>query len=127
MSHQDLKPIVLHGKTPGVIRGLNTKSSTSTVKKEHFTNVQNSSSIESRIDDGKITTPKKIPRDVSELIKVARTKDESVKTQTLLAKKCNLPIKDISDMENGTMDLTHPNKLKIRTVQRILQLQKFLL
>lgn len=120
MSYQDLNVVVLYGKNPII----HNRCKSVSLKKE-FTNSQNSASIERRIDDGKVTTPLKIPRDVSEILKIARVKNDATKTQSLLAMKCNLPVKDIIDIENGSMDLTHANKLKIRKVQQILSLPKF--
>ena len=124
--HQDLNVVVLHGKNPGVVRNYKTPTSNpNVVKKAGFTNSANSASLERRIDDGKITTPLKIPRAVSELIKDGRCTSETSKTQVQLAMRCNLVVKDIAEMENGSMDLTHSNKLKIRKVQQVLGLDTF--
>ena len=126
MSYQDLNVVVLHGKNPGVVRNYKTPTSNpNVVKKVGFTNSANSASLENRIDDGKITTPFKIPRTVSELIKTGRCATDTTKTQVQLAMRCNLVAKDIAEMENGSMDLTHANKLKIRKVQQVLGLGKF--
>ena len=120
MSHQDLKVVVLRGKNPSV-----RPSSAQSVKKDGFSNTLNAASLESRIDDGKITSPSTVPRDICELIKNSRLKNEAIKTQANLAMRCNFLAKDIADMENGTMVLTHANKLKIRKVQQVLGIPKF--
>jgi len=117
-TYQDHSVVVLRGTPSG-------PRATSVVRKAQFTNTQNSAAIESRIDDGKITVPGKIPHGVSELIKTGRAKTDGCKTQALLAMKCSLAANDIAEMENGAMVLTHKNILKIRKVQTVLALQKF--
>jgi hypothetical protein len=114
MNYQNHTVVVLHGNVP-----------TRKIAVERTHNGMNCASLENRIDAGKITTPQKIPREVSTLIINARVASPTAKTQALLAVKCNYPLNDIKEMENGTMDLTHANKLKIRKVQQVLGIPKF--
>lgn len=117
MNYQDHTVVVLHGNVP--------TRKIAVERPPVSNNGMNSASLEHRIDAGKITTPQKIPREVSTLIINARVACATTKTQALLAVKCNYLLNDIKDMENGTMHLTHANKLKIRKVQQVLGIPKF--
>lgn len=117
MNYQDHNVVVLHGNVPA--------RKIPVVRTPVSNNGMNCASLEKRIDAGKITAPQKISREVSTLIINARAASTTTKTQALLAVKCNYPLSDIKEMENGTMDLTHANKLKIRKVQQVLGIPKF--
>lgn len=117
-SHQDTNTIVIHGKSPCA-----KPKSTKTPDPKIISTGPSMSKIEKKIELGEMSVPKKVPKIFSEFLREYR--NNSKKTQVDVAKICNVPTKDIADMENGTMDLNPVNKIKIRSVQRILKLQKF--
>jgi ribosome-binding protein aMBF1 (putative translation factor) len=69
--------------------------------------------------------PPKISRDVSNIISSKRQEQmigDKKMTQKDLAGRVNLPVSDITSMENGSMILNHENKMKIRKVQQFLKI-----
>jgi ribosome-binding protein aMBF1 (putative translation factor) len=88
-------------------------------------NSMNASSLERKIDEGVVTEPPKIARNISSIFSTKRQEimiGDKKMTQKDLAQRVNLPVADITSMENGSMIMNHDNKIKVRKVQRVLNI-----
>ena len=81
----------------------------------------NGASLEKKIDEGLIGSPELISKDIAS--KIASTRiEKGYQTQKELSLKCKLNQNEINQMEGGKMSLNTPNKIKIRSVMRVLGL-----
>ena len=128
----DFKPLVLRGKNP-----INTKRDIS-IDNVHaksdvnHANKMNASSLERKIDSGEVTTPQKIPANVSALFRTARMNMKNAEgntlTQDAFARSVNVRSVDakfINMIENGSLLLNHANKITLRNLQQKLKLAQF--
>jgi ribosome-binding protein aMBF1 (putative translation factor) len=119
----DFKPLILRNPNAAKKREINLDN----VQKKSDVNHtgMNASALERKIEEGKVTLPPKISRDVSNIISSKRQEQmigDKKMTQKDLAGRVNLPVSDITSMENGSMILNHENKMKIRKVQQFLKI-----
>jgi len=120
----DFKPLIIHGKgTPSRNININNVKNKTDV---HHTGM-NAAALERKIDEGVISEPPKISREIATMFSSKRLEimvGDKKMTQKDLAQRVNLPVGDISAIENATMVLNHENKMKVRKVQRTLGIPK---
>jgi len=125
MSNFDPTPTIIHGKKPySPMNPDKPTTSTKTVSTKTANSNKpsvNGASLEKKIDEGLIGSPELISKDIAS--KIASTRiEKGINTQKELSLKCKLTQNEINQMEGGKMPLTTPNKIKIRSVMRVLGL-----
>ena len=88
------------------------------------TTISSATKIEKAVEEGTVSKPPKIPREISQQIQTKRI-EMGFKTQKDLANSMNSPpvtVIEIQQMENGQMILTPQNRPKIQAVGRKLGL-----
>jgi hypothetical protein len=125
MSNFDPTPTIIHGKNP--YSPINPDKATLSTKivstKTANSNKPsiNGASLERKIDEGEIGSPEIISKDIAS--KIASTRiEKGYKTQKELSTRCKLTQNEINQMESCKMMLTTPNKIKIRSVMKVLGL-----
>jgi hypothetical protein len=125
MSNFDPPPMIIHGKNPYSPMNpdkptISTKTVSTKTANSNKPSV-NGASLEKKIDEGLIGSPEVISKDIASKISSTRI-EKGFKTQKELSLKCNLTQTEINQMEGGKMPLTTANKIKIRSVMRVLGL-----
>jgi len=125
MSTPDQNSTIIHGKNPYLPMNRDKPiSSTKTVQEKSSNSNKptvNGASLERKIDEGLIGSPELISKEISGKISTTRV-EKGFKTQKELAARCNITPTEINQMEGGKMPLTTPNKIKIRSVMKVLGL-----
>lgn len=121
----DFTPLIIRGKNAPPPRNINLNNIKRKSDVQPKSNGLNAASLERKIDEGVVTEPPKIARTISTLFSTKRQEimiGDKKMTQKDLAQRVNLPVADITSMENGSMVMNHDNKMKVRKVQRALNI-----
>jgi len=121
----DFTPLVIRGKNAPPSRNININNIKSKSEVQSHSNSMNVTALERKINEGVVTEPPKITRTISTLFSTKRQEimiGDKKMTQKDLAQRVNLPVADITSIENGSMVMNHENKMKVRKVQRVLNI-----
>ena len=130
-TQQDFKTVIIHGKNAPKSRDINLVNIHSKADL-HRTGGMNASSLERKIDDGKVTVPKTIPLDIANLFRDSRMAIKNAVGNSLsqydFAKQSCVPKVDakfISMLEGGSLLLNHDNKTTLRKLQTKMKISHF--
>ena len=130
-NQKDFKTVVIHGKNTPKSRDINLANVHSKAEL-HRTDGMNPAVLERKINDGKITVPKTVPMNVSNLFRDTRMAMKNAEgnsiSQSDFAKQSCVPKVDakfISMLENGSLLLNHDNKTTLRKLQTKMKIPHF--
>lgn len=131
-NQKDFEPVIIYGsKNVPKSRNINIANVHSKADL-HRTDKMNATALERKIDDGKITVPKTIPKDVAKLfcdtrIAMKNAEGNSISQSDFAKQSCvpKVDAKFISMLENGTLLLNHDNRTTLRKLQTKMKVDPF--